>query len=57
MSMKKWPCEGSFEEKVFAFYPLLGSAILTPETLKKLTVNSRKYIDRVLREPKTKLQF
>ena len=47
--------DGTFEEKVFAMYPLIGSRILKPETVDKLNENSRKYIDLVLREPWTKL--
>lgn len=46
---------GSFEDKVFAMYPLIGSRILKPETVDKLNVNARKYIDLVLREPWIKL--
>ncbi len=47
--------DGSFEERVFAMYPLIGSMILKPGTLEKLNANARKYIDQVLMEPKTKL--
>ena len=45
--------DGTFEDKVFAMYPLIGSRILKPETVDKLNVNARKYIDLVLREPWT----
>ena len=48
-------CEGGFEDKVFAYYPILGSKILKPEILDKLNEYTRKYIDTVLREPLTKL--
>ena len=48
---------GTFEDKVFAMYPLIGSCILKPETVDKLNVNARKYIDLVLREPWTKLSL
>ena len=47
--------DGTFEDKVFAQYPLIGSRILKPETVDKLNENARKYIDLVLREPWTKL--
>ena len=49
--------EGSFEDKVFAMYPLIGSRILKPETVDKLNENARKYIDLVLREPGTTLSL
>lgn len=49
--------DGSFEEKVFAMYPLVGSRILKPETLAQLNANARKYIDRVLRDPGTRLSL
>ena len=48
---------GTFEDKVFAMYPLIGSCILKPETVDKLNANARKYIDLVLREPWTKLSL
>lgn len=48
-------CDGTFEEKIFAAYPLIGSAILKQETIDKLNENSRKYIDFILREPQTRL--
>ena len=47
--------DGTFEDKVFAMYPLIGSRILKPETVDKLNESARKYIDLVLREPGTKL--
>ncbi len=47
--------DGTFEDKVFAMYPLLGSRILKPETVDQLNANARKYIDMVLREPTTNL--
>lgn len=47
--------DGTFEEKVFAAYPLIGSKVLKPETLEKLNEITRKYIDQVLHEPQTKL--
>ena len=49
--------DGTFEEKVFASYPLVGSKIINQETLDRLNDNSRKYIDTVLREPRTKLSL
>ena len=49
--------DGTFEEKAFAMYPLIGSRILKPETVDKLNGNARKYIDLVLREPWTKLSL
>lgn len=49
--------DGTFEDKVFAMYPLIGSRILKPETVDKLNENARKYIDLVLREPWTKLSL
>ena len=49
--------EGKFEDKLFAAYPLIGSRILKPETLDTLNSNARNYIDRVLREPSTKLSL
>lgn len=49
--------DGTFEDKVFAMYPLIGSCILKPETVDKLNANARKYIDLVLREPWTKLSL
>ena len=49
--------DGTFEDKVFAMYPLIGSRILKPETVDKLNKNARKYIDLVLREPWTKLSL
>lgn len=48
-------CEGEFEDRVFANYPILGSKILKPETLDKLNENTRKYIDTVLRDPLAKV--
>ena len=48
---------GTFEDKVFAMYPLIGSCILKPKTVDKLNEYARKYIDRVLREPRTKLSL
>ena len=47
--------DGTFEDKVFAMYPLLGSKILKQETVDKLNANARKYIDHSLREPQTRL--
>ena len=55
--MEIWHSDGTFEEKVFAMYPLIGSRILKPETVDKLNKNARKYIDLVLREPWTKLSL
>ncbi len=49
--------DGTFEDKVFAMYPLIGSRILKPETVDKLNKNARKCIDLVLREPRTKLSL
>ena len=46
---------GRFEDKIFAAYPLIGSRMLKPETLDKLTANTRKAIDRVLMEPRLRL--
>ena len=34
--------DGTFEDKVFAMYPLIGSCILKPETVDKLNANARK---------------
>ena len=34
--------DGTFEDKVFAMYPLIGSRILKPETVDKLNENARK---------------
>ncbi|MDR2024590.1 MAG: hypothetical protein LBQ71_15395 [Hungatella sp.] len=53
--MQVYNDDGKFEEKVFAFYPLIGSKIIKQEILDKLNENARKYIDMVLREPWTKL--
>lgn len=50
-------CDGKFEDKVFANYPLLGSKILKPETLDKLNENTRKYVDTVLRDSYAKLSL
>lgn len=47
--------DGNFEEKVFAHYPLLGSKILKPETADMLNEYAKKYIDLMLREPKSRL--
>lgn len=55
--MQVCQCDGKFEDKVFAFYPLLGSKILKPETLDKLNENTRKYIDTVLRDSYAKLSL
>lgn len=49
--------DGSFEERVFAEYPLLGSKIIKPETLETLNKNARKYIDEVLHNPWTILKL
>ena len=49
--------DGTFEDKVFAMYPLIGSRILKPETVDKLNANARNYIDLVLREPLAKLSL
>lgn len=49
--------DGSFEDKVFAKYPLIGSYILKPETAEKLNTYARNHIDRVLKEPGTKLSL
>lgn len=48
-------CDGTFEEMVFAKYPLIGSKIIKPETLEKLNEYTREYIDKLLREPWHKL--
>ena len=48
---------GSFEERVFAEYPLLGSKIIKSDTLEKLNKNARQYIDEVLQSPWTKLHL
>lgn len=48
---------GSFEERVFAKYPLLGSKIIKSDTLEKLNKNARQYIDEVLQSPWTKLHL
>ena len=55
--MEARQCDGSFEERVFAMYPLIGSKILKPETVGKLNVNARKCIDCVLGKPKAKLSL
>lgn len=44
-------CDGTFAEKIFDRYPLIGSAILKEETLDQLNKGVRKTIDRVLRQP------
>lgn len=46
---------GTFEDKLFARYPLLGSKMLKQETLDKLNENTRKYIDTVLKNPFAKM--
>jgi len=48
-------CDGRFEEKLFARFPLLGSAILSQDTLDKLNDSARKSIDRVLTSPSYRL--
>lgn len=55
--MQVYQCNDKFEDKVFAYYPLIGSKMLKPETLDKLNENTRKYIDTVLREPLAKLNL
>ena len=55
--MQVWQCDGKFEEKVFARYPLIGSKILKQETVDKLNEISKKYIDTVLRDPLAKLNL
>lgn len=50
-------CEGGFEEKIFAKYPLIGSRILKRETAEKLNELSKKYIDSVLSERQVKLSL
>lgn len=55
LDMEVRASDGKFVEQVFAQYPLIGSKIIKPETLNKLNEFSRKYIDYVLNEPKTKL--
>ena len=47
--------DASFEEKIFAAYPLIGSAVLKPETVRELKEKARKYIDSVLENPKIRL--
>lgn len=47
--------DASFEEKIYARYPLLGSKILSSEIADKLNQTSKKYIDTVLRNPMIKL--
>lgn len=47
--------EATFEEKVFAQYPLIGSKIIDPEMLERLNQNTRRHIDTVLRFPSTQL--
>ena len=49
--------DGPFEDKVFGLYPLIGSRILKSGTLNKLNENARAYIDRVLKEPGTRLSL
>ena len=55
--MQVYQCNGKFEDKVFAYYPLIGSKMLKPETLDKLNENTRKYIDTVLRESLAELNL
>ena len=53
--MQVHPCTGTFLERLFSEYPLIGSYVLKPETLEKLNANAGKYIDAVLRNPQKKL--
>ena len=53
--MQVHPDGDCFEDKLFARYPLLGSALLSPETTAKLNDNARKYIDAVLKNQQTRL--
>lgn len=55
--MKVRQSDATFEDKIFAMYPLIGSRILKPEQVDKLNENARKYIDHVLREPGAKLSL
>ena len=53
--MQARQCDGRFEEKLFARFPLLGGAILSQDTLDKLNDSARKSIDRVLTSPSYRL--
>lgn len=53
--MKIYKSDGKYEERIFAYYPLLGSKIIPPDTLNKLHDNTKKYIDFVLKNPSSKL--
>ncbi len=50
-------CDGSFEEKLFARYPLIGSAILRSEILDKLNASARRSIDHALASPSYRLSL
>lgn len=49
--------DGTYEDIIFAKYPLIGSRILNPEAIDKLNSNARKYIDLVLSDSSTKLSL
>lgn len=49
--MRERQSEGNFVSKVFTCYPLIGSKILSQETLDKLNKLTRGYIDQVLSDP------
>lgn len=57
MQVRTTESDATFEDKVFAQYPLLGSRIIKAETLEKLNQNTRIYIDRVLRQPHIRLSL
>lgn len=49
--------DDSIEEKVFALYPLLGSAILPTDVLHDIDENARICIDTVIKNPQLKLSL
>lgn len=48
-------CNGSFEEEIFAKYPLIGSRILSKEEADLVNKRTRIYLDKVLKKPDEKL--
>ena len=55
--MQSRPCDGHSEEKMFARFPLLGSALLSQDTLDKLNDRARQSIDHVLTSPSYRLSL
>lgn len=48
---------GSFEDKLFARYPLIGSKLLSKQAEENLNTYSKEYIEKILKRPEIKLSL